>query len=218
VKIGVVAHHSRLPLVHPLMKAVSADYISVDQGDLGPINNHRRCWEMVNQMAARSEWCFVIEDDAKPVAGQHGFRRELVESLLKLPKGADVVSLYLGRERPPQWQDKVRQAVSAAQSSGVSWIRADVVLHGVALGMKGDLVSKMLFNTKDSPRPFDEAMTQWVRRFGHVVAYTFPSLVDHRDDLPSLVNDRFDGHPREPGRVAWYFGTRENWTDRSVSL
>ena len=33
-------------------------------------------------------------------------------------------------------------------------------------------------------RPIDERITMWCRMFGHPVAYAWPSLLDHDDDLP----------------------------------
>lgn len=214
MKIGIVAHHSRINMAHTLMKSVTADYISVDHGDLGPVTNHRRAWKMLNAMADADEWCFVLEDDSMPV---DNFRSELSTALRYLPDEADVLSLYLGRLRPPHWQDRIRQAVTRAQVACASWILGDIVLHGVAVGMRGMLVERMLLATNDSPRPLDEAISQWVRRFDHVVAYPIPSLCDHRDG-PTLFPHP-DGAPREAGRVAWHWGIRTTpWTKASVNL
>lgn len=214
MKIGIVAHHSRINMAHSLLKDVTADYISVDHGELGPVANHRRAWNMLHAMADGDEWCFVLEDDSKPVAH---FRSELSMALQSLPNGADVLSLYLGRLRPPHWQDRIHQAMVKAQNACASWILGDIVLHGVAVGMRGALVERMMDATKDSPRPMDEAISQWVRRFDHVVAYPIPSLCDHRDG-PTLFPHP-DGAPREAGRVAWQWGIKATpWTSKAVRL
>jgi len=219
MKIGIVAHTSRREMAHQLAKDVEADYISVD-GDWGePIGsalNHRRVWELLARFTGQDEYAVVLEDDAIVVPN---FRHEAELALKSLPRlnnsthsrYPDVVSFYLGKKYPPHWQDEtVPQAISAARRNHAHWLVGDVLLHGVATAIKGEFVGKMLLTTLGSPRPFDEAITQWVRRFGHRVAYTFPSLVNHNDMVPSIAKHP-DGQHRALGRVAYEFGVVPHW-------
>jgi hypothetical protein len=57
--------------------------------------------------------------------------------------------------------------------------------------------------------PIDEAISAWAQERDYGISYTWPSLVDHRDE-PSLVR-HLDGQPRRTGRVAWYADCREGW-------
>ena len=219
MKIGIVAHTSRREMAHQLAKDVEADYISVD-GDWGePIGsalNHRRVWELLARFTGQDEYAVVLEDDAIVVPN---FRDEAEKALKSLPRlnnsshsrYPDVISFYLGKGYPPHWQDEtVPQAISAAKRNNANWIVGDVLLHGVAVAIKGEFIGKMLLTTLGSPRPFDEAITQWARRFGHPVAYTFGSLVDHNDTLDSVATHP-DGMQRETGRVAYEFGVPSHW-------
>ena len=211
MRIGIVAHKTRQEMAYNLAKDVHADYISVDPGDLYAARNHRRVWGMLERVTGFDDWGIVLEDDAVPVPN---FREQAQASLKVAP--TQVVSFYLGRLRPPQFQDKVKQAVARADSVGAHWIKADATIHGVALAIKGELIGKMLYDTSHSPRPLDEAITQWCRKFQHDVAYCWPSLCNHAD-VPSVIGRHSDGAMRESGRVAYRLGTRERWDGRSVS-
>lgn len=215
MKIGVVGHVSREDEFNNLCKIVDADYRNLDDGSLGCLLNHRRVWSNLDRVVAPADWGLVLEDDAVPCMA---FRQQAEAALRRVPQSIDVVSFYLGQQYPPQHMDKVAGAVAEAKRADAHWITADVVMHGVAVAIRGLYIGRMLMTTlKDHPkRPMDEAITLWCRRFGHDVAYTFPSLVDHAD-LPTCVAHP-DGEVRGKGRVAWQFGKREYWTQRSVPL
>ena len=210
-RIGIVAHESRLGKANNLFHEIQADRIFIDDGTLGCEGNHRWAWSEVCRNAADEEFLVVIEDDALPC---NDFREQLDAALAKAP--TDIVSLYLGRSRPIQWQEFVRQAVSHANSENACWITANAMLHAVGIAMRGpELVESMLNRTSQMTRPIDDRITMWCRQFGHEVSYTFPSLLDHDDDLPTTVVDR---QVRAPGRVAWKVGTRARWTRHAVRL
>lgn len=213
MKIGIVAHVSRSDIADDLAEKVDARFVSYDDGERGCLGNHRHVWERLARSVRPDEWAIVLEDDAKPV---DDFRAELMAALSVAP--CDVVSLYLGRLRPPQWMDRIRHAISAANSADASWISADYMFHAVGIAIRGsELIEKMLHATKDSRRPIDEGFSMWSRRYGHPVAYTWPSLIDHADGPPAISFPP-DGEVREPGRVAWKVGTRDRWTTRNVEL
>jgi hypothetical protein len=221
MKIGVVAHESRIRQAHQLVQNVHADYISVDRNHmLGPNKNHRHVWEHLNAIAGRDEWCIVLEDDAivledDAIVG-YDFRRQAAQVLFSCPTNVDVVSLYLGRMRPPQWQERVKAAVNRANAYDATWIVGDVALHAVALAMIGENVAKMLWSIRNCSRPPDESVTHWCRMYGHRIGYCFPSIVQH-GDLPTLIKHP-DGQERENGRVAWRFGMRNTWHTKPVVL
>ena len=63
-------------------------------------------WATLASGAFDDEWLVVIEDDALPC---NDFRAQLADALDHCP--TDIAGLYLGRSRPPQWQDFIQQAV-----------------------------------------------------------------------------------------------------------
>jgi hypothetical protein len=199
-------------MAHNLMQKVYADVVSQDHGNLGATVNYRRVSEQLAKITGPDEWAIVLEDDAIPCLH---FREQAGKALRVCE--SDVASLYLGRLRPPQWQQRVRAATMKAGVADASWIIGDAMLHSVAIAIRGNaLITQMLRDTEKSSLPMDQAIGVWAGKRGHDIAYTWPSLVEHRDG-PTLI-DHPDGEKRKPGRVAWKFGTRSTWSDRSVRL
>jgi hypothetical protein len=95
------------------------------------------------------------------------------------------------------------------------------VLHGVALAIRMPLVSDMLrfvgkMTDTEKLWPVDEQITHWCRLRGQRVAFTKPSIVDHREDIPSLIQHP-DGGGRDKPRHAWAFGTRDVWDTQATT-
>ena len=212
MKIGIVAHHARLQQAQLLAGITNAAVVSIDSGTLGHAANHRAVWEALAPLTQPKEWASVLEDDAQLC---EAFRYQAAAALDAIP-GHDVASLYLGRLTPTHWQQRIAQAITRADHEHAHWIETDITLNAVAVAIRGHLIRGMLDATAESQRPWDEAVTQWVRRFNHRVAYTHPSLVEHSDG-PTLIQHA-DGQPRPPGRVAWRHGTRPHWNNRTVNL
>lgn len=213
MKIGVVAHYHRIRQADRLIREIQADTVSVDRGSFGPKINHCRVWTKLMAITEPDEWCIVLEDDAKPCKN---FRTEAGYALEQC--GGNLASFYLGKQRPIHYQDRIFQAVASAVVEDASWIVGDAVLHGVAIAMRGNMIQGLLdyLMSGDKLDPIDEAVTAYARRKYVDCWYTFPSIVDHLD-LPTLIAHP-DGEPREPGRRAWHFNTREEWTSRKVAL
>lgn len=209
--LGIVAHVDRYGTAEELKTQLETDhrcaFMSVDTGHLGPGTNHRIVWSVLSDLD--SDWSVVLEDDALPVPE---FLGQLDNVLLASP--TDIVCLYLGRLRPPQYQAKISDALEKADANDAHWIISDRCLNAVAVAIKTSLIPDMLANLPVIP--IDQAITKWARKRGHRTGYPVPSLVDHAD-TPTLIKHP-DGKPRVPGRVAWRTGTRDTWTSASVSL
>lgn len=207
--IAVVAHHDRAPQAHRLMQDVGATYLAFDDGTLGATRNHRRVWQYL--ATKDTSYSVALEDDAVPV---EGFRHQLEQVLSVAP--TPVVGLYLGTGRPPHLQELISTAAAAADAQQAHWIIGNQLLHGVAIGIRTDLVTSMLDATKDSTRPMDYAIRDWANAHQHRIGFCWPSLVDHRDQ-PTLITHP-DGEPRTQPRIAWRTGTRHEWTQKQVNL
>lgn len=211
IAIGIVAHITRQHMAEQLANQVGADFISLDEGTLGPNKNHRRTWTELAALPATH--AVVLEDDAVVV---QDFRHQLEQAVKAAPSA--IISGYLGMQRPPQWMPKVKRAVDAANQADAHYITSTHLLHGVATTIHKDHITPMLdFTATRNYLPFDEAIGAYARHAKQPIAYTWPSLVDHRDG-PTLINHR-DGQARKPGRVAWRIGTRHDWDgERTVTL
>lgn len=211
--VGVVGHVDRANMVERLAGLVKPDIVSIDDGTLGCEGNHRAVWRHLANDYPHAHWAVVLEDDALPVAD---FTPQLEAALRVAP--TPIVSLYLGRLRPPKYQDAI--AATAANDQGAHWFIANRLLHAVGVAIRTTMVDSMLaYTSKPLPsrRPIDEAITYWAQAAKMPVAYTWPSLVDHADQTP-VIAERVDKAPRTPGRVAWRTGKRAQWCARAVSI
>lgn len=205
--IGIVAHTSRAAQAKHLAKIVHANFISIDNGSLGCDDNHEA---VLHHLAALpSTWSVILEDDAQPVPT---FTDQLHAALIVAP--SPIVSLYYGRQRPPQWQTRMSKALARADETDANWIVATNLLHAVGYAIKTELLPSLLTHT--TPFPVDQHISNWAKTYGHTISYTTPSLVDHADQDTIVTHP--DGQPRPPGRTAWTVGTRDTWTSEAVTL
>lgn len=174
--------------------------------------NHRRTLQWLASSTAT--WAVVLEDDV--VIPTTDFRSQLLQALNAAP--TPLVSLYLGRGRPPHYQLPIMDAITTIPSEDTCWLIGEPLLSCVAYAIHTDLIPDLINCTDDGPKPIDEQISTWARATGTKVAYCWPSLVDHRDGTP-LVEERHDGQPRgDQPRVAWKTGTRDTWTRESIAL
>lgn len=210
--LAIVAHTKRAEQAHHLMETVGAAYMTIDNGTLGAERNHTKAWTWLRDNAT-DDWCIVLEDDAVPVTG---FRHQLSEALQQAPTPT-VVSLYMGRKRPPHWQQHLKEATEKATNNpDVSWITGTHLLHAVGIAIKTDLVADMLTHTATTRYPWDYRVAAWALTRKHPIHYTWPSIVDHADQ--PTVTRHPDKMPRTPGRTAWMAAPRTTWTSTAIPL
>ncbi len=204
IGIGVVAHVSRIQSATRLADTVGA-HLAVDDGTLGCEGNHKTV--LAHLATLDSEWSVVLEDDAQPV---DGFTDQLPMVLNAAP--TNLVSLYLGRQRPPQFQSRIASAVTQADTVGAHWLTSRHLMHAVAYAIRTTHIPNLL--ACHTTWPIDQHITRWLT--GRRMAYCWPSIVNHLDG-PTIAHHP-DGHPRIPGRTAWRTGTRNTWHNTTVKL
>lgn len=210
--IGIVAHTARAEQAHQLMETVGAAYMSIDNGHLKAEGNHTTVWRWLNNHCT-DDWCIVLEDDAIPVPD---FRNQLTQALDTAPTKT-VVSLYMGRKRPPHWQNHLKEASEKADQADACWITGTHLLHGVGIAINTELVPDMLTHTATTRYPWDYRVAAWALTRKHPIHYTWPSLIEHADQ-PSVITQHPDKMPRTPGRTAWRAAPRQQWTSNAIPL
>lgn len=209
IHVGIVADRRREAMALKLADDVGADFISWDAKN-SATGNHRAAWNW--HYAHPSDWAITLEDDAVPCKN---FRTQAAKALAVAPR--QIVSLYLGQQRPTAWQSAYEWAIERAEEADAHWMLARHVLHAVGLAADRDAIKAMvqaltLYGVYEP----DAAVGAWTARNGVDVAYSWPSLVDHADGL-NLIHHHEQEQYR-PGRVAWRHGTRRKWNSISVPL
>lgn len=213
--IGIVAHHSRHERASRLAEAVGAEVVAVDHdGRVGAGVNHEYCYRWLSETTT-APWCVILEDDAVPVKE---FRTQLARVLAAAP--TDLVSLYLGRFRPPQWQPSIAQVIVRDEN----FLQATELLHHVAVAIRTPLIPGLLAHLAANQRyrrnkmAIDEAVGVWSRKNSILVSYCHPSIVNHDAGLPTVITRHVSRHRHDTGerpatelRQAWAFGSRTTW-------
>lgn len=178
----VVAHAARTHHLESLLERTEASQVFLDDGSLGEWANHERALRWAAATAARrnlSHVC-VVQDDALPV---DGFVSHL-EALAVL-RPDDMIGLYVGTHRPHR--EAVDIATEEADDLGAMFLSYRELSWGVATLMPAAAIEPMLEAVRQSNRPYDIRLGRgWkaVTDGKKPVLYTWPALVDHRDERP----------------------------------
>ncbi len=199
MKIVVIGHYARRRQAELLAAGLSAHLI-MDETGLGALRAHRQALQWC---AGQHDRCIVMEDDALPIAS---FLPMAGWWLDRFPE--DLLSLYLGTGRPPQWQRTIAHMLRNADEMQLSYIALPQLLHGVCYSPPAGKVVALLA-AMPMNRPADYAVGDAWRQVGRrAVIYPVRSLVDH-DDGPSVEKHR-DGQARTEVRRAWRLASLED--------
>ncbi|HFK5751242.1 TPA: hypothetical protein ACG0LX_000382 [Enterobacter ludwigii] len=187
-KFVVVGHHSRIGHAQRLA-ALLDSHLLIDDGNHGANWNHRRALEWAAEQPCR---VVVLEDDAMPVPW---FAELVFDWLTRFPD--DMLSLYLGTGRPPQYQMQIAERLIIADKTQADYITMPRLIHGVCYSVPLHHIERVLARW-DSSKPADYAVGD---AYGGAVVYPCYSLVDHADGEP--VERHPDSAPRTERRRAW---------------
>lgn len=128
---------------------------------------------------AGADWHVVLQDDAVLC---DNFYDNLVGALNTVPLKS-LISLYTGTARP--MPDRVTNAVKRA--GNCSWLVFNTLLWGVGIVIPTQHLADLLESIADRQEVYDTRIGVGYQQQRLPVYYTNPSLVDHDNDLGSLL-------------------------------
>lgn len=136
-------------------------------------------------LAGGGDWHVVIQDDAILTPDFYQNIEQMIYSL----KQKTLISLYTGTARP--LANRVAGAVRKTADGG--FLRHHQLFWGVGIVIPTDHIMPMLDFVEDIDLQYDNKIGEFYCRNGLPVYYCIPSLVDHDDDIDSLL----PGHGRD---------------------
>lgn len=155
----------------------------------------------------KGDFHVVIQDDA--LLTPH-FYENLENAINGLPSQT-LFSLYTGTSRPiPK---RVTAAVNKAQNG--EWLRHHQLFWGVGIVIPTSHIEPMLEFVEDVELQYDNKIGEFYCQNGLPVYYCIPSLVDHDDELGTLI-DGHGKHINDDPRVAHRLATAVvSWSNKT---
>lgn len=199
IQVVIATVDARLPYARDLALSTGADIIVDPVGDgseRSATDNHVRALQYADPTA---NWIVVLEDDAVPI---EDFSRVLCNQLSEIDSDK-IVSLYLGKQRPPSIQPTLQRTIESAPED-TSWLVTRNLYWGVGVCIPGVFVDSLSDHVLSSSHPWDSSVGRWALTNSVEVWYSWPSLVDHLDEETTI--NHADGMGRVSGRRAWRAG------------
>lgn len=204
-------------MAHPKRKAAAeALYSQLQQY---PFSDVVIVWDEVNEewhtgkralqggIALGSHWHVVIQDDALLTPNFYENIRGAIEAL----PVKSLFSLYTGTARP--LARRVSDAVAKAKDG--DWLQSHQLYWGVGIVIPSDHIAPMLEFVEPIELQYDNKIGEFYCRNNLPVYYCIPSLVNHDDDLGTLIAGHGTDVSPEP-RVAHRLATGSiRWTGKS---
>lgn len=164
----------------------------------------------LEQGIGQGDYHLVIQDDAILTP----YLYENIEGAINALGDKSLISLYTGTSRP--LPDRVKAAANKAPDG--SFLRFHQLLWGVAIVIPTDQIEPMLKMVEPVELQYDNKIGEYYCQNGQAVYYTMPSLVDHDDELGTLIPGHGKHINPEP-RVAHKLATGLiSWTGKSLPI
>lgn len=207
ISVTVMAHPKRKLQAEDLRSILSLypfSYVSVTYDQVGD-GTHDSEWnngvESLRAGLGKGDWHCVIQDDALLTPNLY----ENIEGAINnCPGGKSLISLYTGKPRP--LGKRVEYAVNKVVDE--TWLQYWLLMWGVGILIPTSHIEPMIDFVSDRTEPYDTRIGIFYQRNRLPVYYTMPSLVDHDDNLDSLLeHGKAKGarvaHRLATGLVSW---------------
>jgi hypothetical protein len=195
VSVTIMAHRDRAEAVyrlrdlldHPARVAWDERPASPDPNRIW--DNGRQAWELHDSFA---DYHLVLQDDAEPSPNLIAETERAVKALGR--KG--LLSLFTGNPRPNQVG--LRAALDR-HVEGEAWLWSHTLEWAVAVAVPVSVIPEMLiWCDQREGMSYHFRIARYFRDIlGWRTFYPYPSLVDHRIELPSLIGRRHEGRASE---------------------
>lgn len=185
ISVTVMAHPKRKVQAEALRSALmlylfSDVSVTYDQVAAG---THDSEWnngvESLKAGLGKGDWHCVIQDDAILSPNLY----ENIEGAINNVPSKTLISLYTGKPRPMG----KRVDVAVAKVKDETWLSYWLLMWGVGILIPTSHIEPMIDFVSDRTEPYDTRIGIFYQRNRLPVYYTMPSLVDHDDDLDSLL-------------------------------
>lgn len=211
ISVAVMAHpkrHMQAEYLAAILKLYPFANVSIVYDELS--NEWHTGSRAMQNGVGKGDWHLVIQDDAVLMPELFANIEQLIYSLPE----KSVVSLYCGKVKP--LAERVQLAVDKASYGDL--LNFYMLLWGVAVLIPTDHIEPMLEfvgGAEYDETQYDSRIGVFYQRNRMPIYFTTPSLVDHDDDMGSLL----DGHQTTEPRVAHKLATGlVAWTGNVVNI
>lgn len=192
ISVSVMAHPSRKDRADALLMELSKYPFSEVFIIWDEINEewHTGRRAIMGGVFAMSDWHIVLQDDA--IIGEN-FYSNVLAALKNVPMKS-LVSFYVGQVRPIQ--GRVKLAFNNALIRNKSWLSFSGLMWGVGIAIPTEDISPMLKHVEKSREAYDRRIGSYYDYKHQPVYYTAISLVDHDDELGSIIGNGGTLKPR----------------------
>lgn len=194
LSVAIQHHPARAELIPALAERLGECEVVADPLPEGPPNPLRTYLECLRLTPDEATHRLVIQDDAWPCDGFRALAQAAIEE-----RPNDIVCFYVpdigagGRNRVIR---ALRKRESWAQLGLGGWVPAVAACWPIAAA--DDFVEWCPRVLPESTTADDKAIVEFCKRHGVHVWATVPSLVEHPDDVPSLL-----GKEHGAGKIRW---------------
>lgn len=189
LSVSIMAHPSRAQYVEGLKNILGDVPVAVDTGD-GIWRNRVAASQMYEPTA---EYHLVLQDDAILC---NDFMKKAVDVIDK--RRGDAISFYFGKRGVRIVGDREEEI---KKNGGLVW---NWLGWGVAICLPVKIIPGLIRFCDAMTRYArhdDTRMSHYLRKISMNIFYPVPSLVDHRTDAKSIMENSEGGH----ARTAWRF-------------
>lgn len=197
--MAVPSRHKQAYELYKQLRKMPFEWVTIVEDEIAS-GTHESEWQngknALLQGVGKADWHLVVQDDA---ILSPGFYDNLQAAISTVPQKT-LISLYTGTSRP--LGPRVKRAVDKVKDE--TWLSYWLLMWGVGILIPSSHIEPMLDFVSDRSEPYDTRIGIFYQRNRLPVYYTMPSLVNHDDDLGTVI----PGHGTEPGaRVAHRFAT-----------
>lgn len=186
ITVAVMAHPKRRQQAEALaieLKKYSFMDVTIAY-DSPKAGSHKEEWDngttALMRGVGRGDWHIVVQDDAILTPNFY----ENIEGAIANVPTKSLISLYTGKPRP--MGKRVQQAVDKVKDE--TWLQYWLLMWGVGILIPSSHIEPMIDFVSDREEQYDTRIGIFYQRNRLPVYYTMPSLVDHDDDLDSLLD------------------------------